>query len=50
MPSIDEAFQRSKREKEQVEECKFIIELFLSLTLLLFKIHICAINLMFTVY
>ncbi len=27
--SIDEAFQRSRREKEQVEECTFIIEPFL---------------------
>ena len=29
MPSIGEAFQRSTKEKEQVEECQFIIELFL---------------------
>ena len=28
MPSISEAFQRSRSGKEQVEKCKFIIELF----------------------
>jgi len=30
MPSIGEAFQRSTKEKEQAEECTFIIEPFLS--------------------
>ena len=31
MPSIGEAFQRSTKEKEQAEECTFIIEPFLSI-------------------
>ncbi len=29
MPRIDEALQRSRKKKEQVEECKFILESFL---------------------